>query len=1059
MIRRALQACHFGKAIVGILFVIAVFLAQPVAAETTVAFPADAVFLDLVPHGTQVAAQRRNVALEVPGETEGTRMVLELRGAGPGPDFNWTIYSVQNPSDQPRSLVLNVPMQRLAASGFLLLKPFGSQVVAVNWAKPPQALQQLPTATGDAYGFVMAPNSTLTFAVEGAPALRGIGMFDAHDFAIQQSSVSFFNGASLAVAAIISMFLLALYGIRSESVFVSAGWFGLACLQFMCLESGYLDGLASRPTLVALTPQHLRAASEIWLASGFALAALTLSAPNRRKRVGLLLGLLLLGSAMALLVLSAYNPLLATVLARVVILLSSVLGFCLALYARQNNAGAMDNGMLLWSAILLWLFLAVFSDLSQSASPTLQSTLLVSLATVLAILALALARFAFAQGYLSNYYLTDATRRSLALAGAQHFLWDWMPAESLLEVGGDLAKSLGYDPARFEAGKAARMFASIMHPSDEHSYFANTGNGNTQNDAIIEQELRLKDAEGNYHWFVLKARALPGVGPAPERLIGTLTDITRSKQHEDRLMNEAVKDPVTGLPSRAIFMDRLEREIEKPLGLPLRVILIAIERFKVLNDGLGHDLGDQLLLVAGQRIADALKSDETLTRISGSMFAVMFIEEMAGRNAVEFAETLLDVLGRPMPVASQDVYLRPSIGISGSSANGHTATELQRQAASALHHAQQQGSRSVKEYDDTMTDERAEDVALEADLRRAIDRHEIEVHYQPIIHLASGSVAGFEALARWNHPEFGALAPAEFIGLAEEAGLITEIGDLILSEAGRQMGIWQRTLTRDRPVYVAVNVSQEQLSDTKFFDKLASVIDREGLAPQSLKVELTESVVMRYPERAKQLITKLRTMGVGVACDDFGTGFSNLASLRDLHFDTLKIDKSFIVAGALDGRGGLILSTVIELAHSLGMTVVAEGIEEEQQADMLFMLGCDLGQGYLLGEAKPAREQTSLLSIFPVVTETVVAPVAEIRPVAKVAFPEPRKPLWPRELFDLPKVVVKENADPEELPSIFKVQSKTPSAKRKSPAAKKSNPKKPDAKSVRAKAKKSTRRR
>jgi diguanylate cyclase (GGDEF)-like protein len=565
-----------------------------------------------------------------------------------------------------------------------------------------------------------------------------------------------------------------------------------------------------------------------------------------------------------------------------------------------------------------------------------------------------------------------------------------------------------------------------VHPADDLAYRKCLDLKNTQAGSFIEQELRLRDAQGLYRWFSLRARALPGAAGIPARLIGTLTDISRSKQTEDRLINESIHDPVTGLPSRALFLDRLEREIAKPGITPRRILMIGIERFKILNEGLGHDLGDQLLLAIGQRISDCLEEGESVARISGSQFAVMQIEAIDTRDSETLAGNILARLAKPISVLSQQVYLSACVGISLSSSNGISAAKLHQQAETALHEAQSKGPRSIEIYHADISDERADKVELEGDLRRAIDRHEIEVHYQPIINLMTREVAGFEALARWQHPTRGLLPPVEFIGLAEQAGMISEIGELVLQEAIRQMGIWQRVLTRNRPVFMAINVSAEQLSDTAFVDRLTTTLNRETLAPHAVKIEITESVAMRYPERARQLISRLRNLNIGVACDDFGTGFSNLASLRDLNFDTLKMDRSFISAEGLQGRGGTILQSVVDLAHRLGMIVVAEGIETEDQAQHLLLMGCELGQGYHLSQPLLARDVQHLLAVLPVV-------LAENDLEAQQQFA----------VYDEQHANIFE---PEELPSLFAVNAppkpKNKPVPRKTVKAKKSKPQK-----------------
>jgi EAL domain-containing protein (putative c-di-GMP-specific phosphodiesterase class I) len=278
------------------------------------------------------------------------------------------------------------------------------------------------------------------------------------------------------------------------------------------------------------------------------------------------------------------------------------------------------------------------------------------------------------------------------------------------------------------------------------------------------------------------------------------------------------------------------------------------------------------------------------------------------------------------------------------------------------------------------------------------------------------------------------LLPSEFIGLAEQVGMIREIGDIVMTEAVRQMGIWQRVVTRNRPVFMSINVSADQLSDTRFIDQLNMAIAREGVFPNTFKVEITESVVMRYPERARHLIQRLRTLGIGVACDDFGTGFSNLASLRDLAFDTLKVDRSFLSDGGLEGRGGLILRSMVAMAHNLGMTVVAEGIETEEQAQHLQTLGCEWGQGYGLGKPMAPRDVHALLAVLP------RAPLVEAVPTPIIwEAPVPHAPPAP--------VYSKEEIEPEELPSLFSVYQSSPDKKPKPAAKKKTQAKSKTAKS------------
>lgn len=963
---------------------------SPARAATMIEILPSMQVIDLSVHGATVEADRPNIAIELPQGPAAKRTLLNLDAAGPGPGYTWTVYTLHNASDQRRELVIAIDPQRLSASKLLPVKPFGRRIEKVVSNLDPDRFVSRPSGAQDAYAFELAPDGAMSFAVEGDAPLTGIRVYDSAAFGKRETSVAFLRGAALTVTLVITLFIIGLYSVRSHSAFIAGGAVALSCLQFMALESGFLDRFSEGIFNLSFNLQQLRAWSETLLAASFAFAVWGLTMPNARERRSLywLLALLLVFSALSLS--GWYYPAETATLARMLAAAAAVAGFVLALRARRDASGAMAMGMTLWSAILVWVFFAGVAALGPYQAPVIHAGLLAGLATVVAILSFALARFALTQGYLSNAYLTKSASRSLALAGGRHLLWDWRPNGNYLLLGEDFAATLGHDAALLQGPDAARLFLSLVHPADQMSYQRAISIHALSPGDVIDTDLRVQGADGQYRWFALRAAAVPGAGNWPERAVGTLTDITEKKETESRLITEAVRDPVTGLPSRAIFNDRLERELAKSIGLPVKVLLVGLSRFKLFNEGLGQDLGDQMLLAAGQRISECLLPDETLARLSGGLFAVMYIEAVDKRGADALAGEILGRLERPLTVAGQDVHLTASIGISQAGAAGASAAALHDQAARALHAAQLLGPSTSLAFDESMRNEKAAEVAIELDLRRALARGEIEVHYQPVVLLSSRAIVGFEALARWRHLQRGFLPTSEFIAVAEQSGLVGEISATVMGEAARQLGVWLRTFARHRKLFVAVNISAEQLSEPGLFDLITTAVERENLPPASLAVEITESVAMRFPERARRLIAKLKAAGVSVSCDDFGTGYSNLASLRDLRFDTLKMDRSFIAEGGLGERGGIIVASVISLAHQLGMQVVVEGVESEEQALALKAMGADLGQGYWLGEPMPAAAVLGLLAVLPFVEPPSV-------PSEGLDAPEPgRAPRAPR---------------------------------------------------------------
>ena len=487
------------------------------------------------------------------------------------------------------------------------------------------------------------------------------------------------------------------------------------------------------------------------------------------------------------------------------------------------------------------------------------------------------------------------------------------------------------------------------------------------------------------------------------------------------MASDSVHDAVTGLPNRVLFVDRVERELKKTLNLPFRVMLVDIDRLKTLNDALGHEFGDQLLKIAGSRISECLANDETVARISGSQFAVLAVEAIARRDIEKLAAEIKKSLAQPIKFRMQDITLVASIGISPPNSPETNALEMMQHANTALLEAQQKGEQKAVVYHEQLKDSRAAELSLESDLRRAISNDEIEVHYQPISYLNTLDVAGFEALARWRHPTQGLLPPVQFIELAEKTGLITEIGQVVLAIAARQLGIWQRVLRRDKFFFVAVNVSATHLMHKDFLKHVQDVINRETLSLGSLKIEITESVVMRQPQQIAKLLQQLRNMGVGLSCDDFGTGFSSLSSLRDFPFDTLKIDRSFIDPETYDDRSATIITTITDLAHRLNMVVVAEGIENQDQIDNLAVLGCDLGQGYLIGQPITATEVATMLQVLPQKILSAFETPTTVPSFAPQYLHPPEFPLRRSLPIFSDGEEIEEDDVPEILPSIFSV--------------------------------------
>ncbi|WP_246737698.1 GGDEF and EAL domain-containing protein [Nordella sp. HKS 07] len=516
--------------------------------------------------------------------------------------------------------------------------------------------------------------------------------------------------------------------------------------------------------------------------------------------------------------------------------------------------------------------------------------------------------------------------------------------------------------------KTPESWLEVIHPADRSAYLAAIEEAERRGQGGFSQEFRLRRGDGTYRWFLLRARAIPGPEQRAARCIGTLSDITATRRAQDQLLSDAVHDRVTGLPNRALLVDRIEREISaagrKPVN-NLYLMLIDLDRFKAVNDGLGHETGDGLLKIVGRRLAAIASEYDTVARMPGDQFAILFHGDKPKRDILPFTDKVRATVSKPVNMRPQEIFLTASIGVSALREGSLAAEGLIKDAAVALYEAKRRGKDTVEFFREAMRDDRTELVVLEAELRRALERNEIEVLYQPVARLADMELAGFEALMRWRHKTLGLLAPEAFLGLAETTGIIRDLGHHVLNEAGRQLGSWQRAFRPHDPIFVAVNVSSSQFLAADLIDDVKSLLSRENLVRDTLKIEVTESVVMESPEKVIQILDRLKQMGIGIACDDFGTGYSSLSNLRRLPFDTLKIDRSFIEVDSDDAKAALILESIILLSHDLGLTVVAEGIQSQDDIDRLGSLACDFGQGYFIGEPMTAKQVVDVLSGVP----------------------------------------------------------------------------------------------
>ena len=553
-------------------------------------------------------------------------------------------------------------------------------------------------------------------------------------------------------------------------------------------------------------------------------------------------------------------------------------------------------------------------------------------------------------------------RFSLLLTGSNEGLWDWDLRTQKVYYSPFWKQLLGLQ--EHEVGDAPAEWMDRIHPEDRERVEEELRQHLAGRSASFASQHRLQHADGGYRWMVLRGVARREEGAdEPVRIAGTLADVTASRLY----------DALTGLPNRTLMLDRIERAIaraRRKSELIFALLVVSLDRFEVLQTQFSEREIRTILATAGKRLQQLMRTADTVARLEGPNFAIHLDEIRHVSDARRVAGRVAEALGAPIELVGREVRLSTSIGIALSVTGYERPEDIVRDAFVAMNQARSGGGNRQEMFDQKMQSEVELRMRLEADLRRALERDEFQVFYQPIVSLETWRISGFEALVRWRHPERGLVSPAEFIPVAEETGQIVPIGEWVLRESSRQMKCWQDEHP-ELDLSISVNLSGRQVAEPDLVDTVARVIDETGLRPGSLKLELTETLLMHHYEGAIQKMHHLRDMGIKLSIDDFGTGYSSLSHLHRFPIDFLKVDRSFVGRVGQDARESEIVKVIVGLGRNLGMQVIAEGVETSEQAGFLRDLECEYGQGYYFARPLDAEAAGALLphAVRPVESE------------------------------------------------------------------------------------------
>jgi diguanylate cyclase (GGDEF)-like protein/PAS domain S-box-containing protein len=932
-------------------------------------FPADAIESVRVPLESQAidltlafetyhSDSDRLLVSTAPG-SDGIVRRIEVRARDEGTRPDWIVFALTNDTSEQIERLLVAPHFRLVGSG-VIWPDLGSSRISAITASQGFPIERDESADADVFRLTLDPGTTVTYVAElRTPNLPQLYLWDPDAYKDKMTSLALYKGIVIGVAGLLALFLTIVFVVKGAVIFPAAAALAWTVLAYVCIDFGFWSRIFGTE---GQSDRVWRACIETTLSATllvFLFAYLKLNRWHVRASHVAAVWLIFLA---ALAGLALYDAPVAAGIARISLATIAGAGFVLVLYLATHG---YDRAVMLipaWFLLLIWVIGAAFTVTGTLTNDLVSPALIGGLVLIVMLIGFTIMQNAFAGSALGGGGVSDAERKALALTGSGDVIFDWDVAADRVHVSPEIEMQLGLAHGALEGPAAAWL--DVVHPSERDRFRACLDTILEQRRGRINQEFRLRGSGADYYWFRLKARPVVATDGDVVRIVGTLSDITEAKIAEERLLHDAVHDNLTGLPNRELFFDRVDASLtlaQTDNRIRPAILSIDIDRFKQINEVSGLSSADSILLTVARRLSRILKPQDTLARLSGDQFAVLIVSEFETSQISALANLVRRVVSTPVMFSDKEIPLTASIGLALYDPQLHaTREDMLKDAEIAMRHGKRLGGNRIEVFRPTMRSLRSDRFGLDADLRKALDRGEIKVLFQPIVRLEDRTVAGFEALLRWDHPRLGRLSPGEFIPLAEETGTIIELGIFALERTARELSAWQRALDVDPPIFASVNVSSRQLLRHDLLHDVKAVLTRANVIPGTLKLELTESLVMENPEYAAQMLTRIRELGAGLSLDDFGTGYSSLAYLQRFPFDTIKIDQSFVHQNG-SGARPVILRSIVTLAHDLGMEVVAEGAETESDAIELYQLGCEYAQGYAFGHPISAIEARKLV--------------------------------------------------------------------------------------------------
>lgn len=936
----------------------------PAAALEPIAVQVDQDRIEITPLGEAYNSRGDNLTVETAASAEGMRGRMSVRAATPGTNPRWLVFALSNPSDKPIERWLTADRYTASGSGIIWPDLDARRLEAVT-----PSIGFVPSRVrsdrADIFALTLEPGQTITYVVELASEnFPRVFLWKPLEYEIKARDRQLFNGVMLGLTVLAAIFLTSIFAANHKIIFPAAALFSWCVLAYLCVDFGFFHKLFNmKPEDNAV----YRAAAEASMAASLVMflhAFLRLRLSHGLVR---LLSLIWILGQLALVAVAAIDPRLAATFARASFAGIGGLGAVVTLFLAVRGQDRALHLVPTWILFLIWIFLASVTLTGRLPGEVFVQALTAGLVMVVLLIGFTVTQFAFRSiEPLGGISASDGQLRAVAVDGARSAVWEWSSRRDEIKTGAIAEETLGLNAG--ELNVKVDEFLQHVHSADRERFRLMLWSVQERAGGKIRADFRMRHADNTYRWFELEAASVPTSDRRSVRCIGLMRDVTDVKIAHERLLHDAVRCSLTGVPNRSLLLDRLGvvmaraklDQRQRPI-----VFFIDIDKFKNVNATLGLNVGDSVLITIARRLQRHLGPLDTLARVGGDQFAILFVEEQEASELAQLAERVRRSLRSPIRIASQEVVLTASLGIAVHDGEA-SAEDFLREAEIAMFRAKRGGTDRIEIFRPELRGESEDGAAVEAAVRKAIEKGQLKVLFQPIVYLPTEELAGFEAMVRYEHPKLGLIDPAGVLTSADDAEHLRKLASIALTRAIESAAQWQKELPRpEDQLFVNVDLPSAEVLRAELAQEVRHLLSVTLAAKGTLRLEVSEPMVMENPEHAVSIIELVRGAGAEVVLDDFGAGYSSLTYLQRLACETFKIDRTLVRNGTGGNEGGSsVVRAMVALAHELGRKAIAEGVEAPDDVVFLRAIGCEYAQGFYYGEPMTDRDVTQLLRII-----------------------------------------------------------------------------------------------